>query len=238
MERSWSRVGATPAHWPKGHNGKTIDALAAKGIALSQSARTQDGSAIDAATIGRAEWESLKQSSMLGQYLMPCCDAPAVLKTSINGLHFFAHPADECATAPETKWHKAGKAAVLASLRTLGIKGHEEAPGKPPESNAMGGPGTANDLTEYGSMVVTWPQGRERVPRPHAVTVGGMAGRGKRKPRQTGSVLKLLDKDPAAAALVDRERLFNSSAGQALRNAGPLYCRTARGDSSWTESDQ
>ena len=100
---------------------------------MSQSARTRDGWAIDAAAYGSADWEALKQSSELGKYVMPCCDAPAVLKTSINGLHFFAHLSDECATAPETKWHKAGKAAVLAALRPLGIEGHEEVKGASPK---------------------------------------------------------------------------------------------------------
>lgn len=73
--------------------------------------------------------------SQLGDFVMPCCQAPAVLKTSINGLPFFAHLSDECATAPETKWHRAGKAAVLAALDGIGIAGSEEVPGKSPRGD-------------------------------------------------------------------------------------------------------
>ncbi|MCM3608810.1 competence protein CoiA [Cupriavidus pauculus] len=60
---------------------------------------------------------------------MPCCKAPAVLKTSINGTHFFSHLSDECATAPETRWHMEGKVAVLAALESIGVKGEAEVPG-------------------------------------------------------------------------------------------------------------
>ncbi|WP_454914434.1 competence protein CoiA family protein [Variovorax gossypii] len=90
---------------------------------------------MDAATIPSAEWEALKQSGALGDFMMPCCKTPAVLKTSINGIPFFAHLSEECATAPETKWHKAGKAAVLAALERMGIEGREEVPGRSPSSD-------------------------------------------------------------------------------------------------------
>lgn len=101
-----------------------------KDAALTQSAWTRDGHPVDAATIPSTVWEQLKQTALLGDYVMPCCKAPAVLKTSINGLPFFAHLSDECATAPETKWHKTGKAAVLAALDGMGIAGSEEVPGR------------------------------------------------------------------------------------------------------------
>ncbi|MCK4140012.1 hypothetical protein HFK85_21945 [Ralstonia pseudosolanacearum] len=99
---------------------------------MTQSAWTRDGRLVDAAAMQSADWEALKQSTQLGDFVMPCCRAPAVLKTSINGLPFFAHLTDECATAPETTWHKAGKAAVLAALSAMGIEGSEEAPGRSP----------------------------------------------------------------------------------------------------------
>lgn len=102
---------------------------------MSQSAWTRDRRPVDAAAIPSRDWEALKQVSQLGDFVMPCCEAPAVLKTSINGLAFFAHISDECATAPETKWHKAGKTAVLAALCGLGIEGHEEAPGRAPSGD-------------------------------------------------------------------------------------------------------
>lgn len=97
---------------------------------MTQSAWTRDGRPVDAGTFSSAEWVQLQQTALLGDFVMPCCKAPAVLKTSINGLHFFAHLSDECATAPETKWHKAGKAAVLAALEGMGIVGSEEVPGR------------------------------------------------------------------------------------------------------------
>ncbi|MDN7852167.1 MULTISPECIES: competence protein CoiA family protein [Burkholderia] len=97
---------------------------------MTQSAWTRDGRPVDATAIASAEWDRLKQTAPLGDFVMPCCKAPAVLKTSINGLPFFAHLSDECITAPETKWHKAGKAAVLAALNSMGIVGSEEAPGR------------------------------------------------------------------------------------------------------------
>lgn len=99
---------------------------------MTQTAWTHDGRPVDAATIPSAEWEALKRTGKLGDFVMPCCKAQAVLKTSINGLPFFAHLSDECATAPETKWHQAGKAAVLAALNGMGIQGREEVPGRSP----------------------------------------------------------------------------------------------------------
>jgi hypothetical protein len=103
-----------------------------KDKAMTQSAWTRDGRPVDTATISSAEWDQLKQTALLGDFVMPCCKAPAVLKTSINGVPFFAHLSDECATAPETKWHKAGKAAVLAALDGMGIPASEEVPGSSP----------------------------------------------------------------------------------------------------------
>ncbi|MBZ2206541.1 competence protein CoiA [Massilia soli] len=99
---------------------------------MTQSVWTRDGRPVDASEFRISDWEALKQVAQLGDFVMPCCKSPAVLKTSINGLPFFAHVSDECSTAPETKWHKNGKAAVLGSLRQLGIEGREEVPGLSP----------------------------------------------------------------------------------------------------------
>lgn len=96
---------------------------------MTQLAWSRDGRPVDASTIPSAEWETLKRAAQLGDFMMPCCKAPAVPKTSINGIPFFAHLSDECATAPETKWHRAGKAAVLAALDSMDIKGKEEVSG-------------------------------------------------------------------------------------------------------------
>lgn len=97
---------------------------------MTQVAWTRDGVPVDAASIPGIEWEALKQVAQLGDFRMPCCKAPAVLKTSINGLAFFAHLSDECDTAPETKWHKAGKAAVMAALTSMSIESRDEVPGR------------------------------------------------------------------------------------------------------------
>lgn len=99
---------------------------------MTQSALTREGIPVNAATIPSAHWEALKQNLNLGDFVMACCQAPAVLKTSINGLQFFAHTSNECATAPETVWHKNGKVAVLAGLASLGIEGRDEVTGQSP----------------------------------------------------------------------------------------------------------
>ncbi|HBP6526445.1 TPA: hypothetical protein L6A81_12465 [Pseudomonas aeruginosa] len=52
---------------------------------------------------------------------MPCCHARAVLKTSPNGLPFFAHYSDECATAPETIWHIQAKDLLFGTLNYFGV---------------------------------------------------------------------------------------------------------------------
>jgi hypothetical protein len=99
---------------------------------MTHTAWTCDGRPVDAEAIPIQEWEILKQKSKLGDFVMPCCRAPAVLKTSYNGRPFFSHLSDECATAPETVWHSTGKAAVLAALGRLGIQGKDEEPGQSP----------------------------------------------------------------------------------------------------------
>lgn len=102
---------------------------------MTHAAWTRDGRPVDVGLISIDIWEGLKRSVAVGDFVMPCCKAPAVLKTSINGVPFFAHLSDECATAPETIWHQAGKASVLAALLGMGIEGREEAPGRSPSGD-------------------------------------------------------------------------------------------------------
>ncbi len=97
---------------------------------MTQAAWTQGGQPVDASDFHEIEWNRMKETLPLGAFMLPCCRAPAVLKTSINGLRFFAHLSDECATAPETVWHKSGKTALLAALRSMSIEGSEEVPGR------------------------------------------------------------------------------------------------------------
>ncbi|OWQ46628.1 hypothetical protein CDL60_14300 [Roseateles noduli] len=93
---------------------------------------TSGGTPVDATHFSREEWDSMKAAWHPGAYVLPCCKAPAVLKTSINGVQFFAHLTDECATAPETVWHREGKAAVLAALHSMAVPGREEVSGRSP----------------------------------------------------------------------------------------------------------
>lgn len=117
---------------------------------MTDEARTRDGVPVHVADYGPAQWEALKLSSRLGDFVMTCCQAPAVLKTSINGVRFFSHLSDECATAPETIWHQAGKEAVLGALRSLGMEGHDEVPGKAPDGRKW----TADMLFTTGGRTV------------------------------------------------------------------------------------
>lgn len=61
--------------------------------------------ALRATDLSSAEWMRLQEGYRLGEFLMPCCDAPAVPKTSPLGLQFFAHAAGQCGGAPESIWH-------------------------------------------------------------------------------------------------------------------------------------
>lgn len=97
---------------------------------MTQSAWTKERQPVDAGDYSAEEWNRMKDTLPLGAFLLPCCESPAVLKTSLNGLRFFSHLSDECSTAPETVWHKNGKAAVLAALRSMGVEAGEEVPGK------------------------------------------------------------------------------------------------------------
>jgi competence protein CoiA len=96
---------------------------------MPSSAITKAGVQIDAELISSTEWSTLKKGSSVGDYLMPCCRTPAIPKTSVRGVQFFAHLNDECDTAPETQWHIEGKSAVLAALESIGLVGASEVPG-------------------------------------------------------------------------------------------------------------
>lgn len=88
------------------------------------------GELIWASTFIEVDWKQLKQNYTVGDYLMSCCGAAAVPKTSINGEPFFAHNAGECTTAPETIWHKTAKKLVTMTLEKRGIVCREEVQGR------------------------------------------------------------------------------------------------------------
>jgi hypothetical protein len=75
------------------------------------------------------EWTELQETYHLGELLMPCCDAPAVPKTSPLGLQFFAHAAGKCGGAPESIWHQRAKEAVAEAAGQLGLDVIIERPG-------------------------------------------------------------------------------------------------------------
>ncbi|MBL4761562.1 MAG: hypothetical protein JKY93_02555 [Gammaproteobacteria bacterium] len=66
-------------------------------------------------------WLDLQQTYTIGNLLMPCCEAPAIPKTSPNGLQFFAHHSDMCSTSPESEWHLSVKESLLVVLKKMNI---------------------------------------------------------------------------------------------------------------------
>lgn len=74
-------------------------------------------------------WRTLQTSYVVGQLLMPCCDAPAIPKVSPLGLQFFAHASGACGSSPESQWHQASKEAVAAAAKSLGYRAIIEHPG-------------------------------------------------------------------------------------------------------------
>jgi competence protein CoiA len=93
---------------------------------LSNVALNTAGEPILADRVSPADWEALKAGHRLEIFRMSCCSSPAILKTSSNGLPFFAHYNGECATAPETIWHSEAKALIVANLAVLGFQSREE----------------------------------------------------------------------------------------------------------------
>jgi len=93
---------------------------------MGVSALNQLGEPVIAGNVPTPIWESWKGGAVDGRFRMPCCGAIAVAKTSPNGLQFFAHISNECATAPETIWHLGAKALVIDGMRRLGARCDEE----------------------------------------------------------------------------------------------------------------
>lgn len=83
---------------------------------MTQAVWTCYGWSIDAASILGFEWNALKQTAQLGDFVIPCYKVPTVLRININDLSFFAYLLEKCRTLLETKWYKSGKPAVIAAL--------------------------------------------------------------------------------------------------------------------------
>lgn len=115
---------------------------------MSQYALAEDGQEINAESYKDKEWEHLKATYRIGSYVMPCCNAPAVLKTSIRGVKFFSHATDDCATAPETIWHRDAKKCIVDAITGLGLEAREEVSGK----SSKGQKWRADVFFEYGNQ--------------------------------------------------------------------------------------
>ena len=98
--------------------------------AMAQIAYDRQKCAVVATDLSESQWEELKQTYQIGDLTMGCCHAAAIPKTSINGFPFFAHHTDECATAPETSWHREAKELVAMALHDLGIECQRERDGR------------------------------------------------------------------------------------------------------------
>jgi hypothetical protein len=93
-------------------------------------ARRSDGSGVvDATTLDAATWRALQTTYHVGELLMPCCDSPAIPKSSRNGVPFFAHAGNGCQTSPESQWHLRAKQLVRDAARELGFLADIERPG-------------------------------------------------------------------------------------------------------------
>ncbi|HDM8194191.1 TPA: hypothetical protein P0E36_000299 [Vibrio harveyi] len=83
--------------------------------------KTKDGCVIHTNEFDEQSWGTLKDSYLLGDLIMPCCNTPAIPKTSSNFKKFFAHHSDECATSPESNWHINAKEQIMLVLKDLGF---------------------------------------------------------------------------------------------------------------------
>jgi competence CoiA-like predicted nuclease len=89
---------------------------------------TIDGTPIFPEDFSEPEWQSLKESYRVGEFRTPCCATPAIPKTSINQVRFFAHHSDECVTSPESVWHVSTKDRIVRELRIQGVHALIEKP--------------------------------------------------------------------------------------------------------------
>lgn len=96
---------------------------------MAEVALNKDGTFSVASEFEPQEWEIMKNKYSVGDFLMPCCKTPAILKTSPNGLPFFSHYSDECATTPETIWHLHVKEALVKELKKRSIQAKDEVSG-------------------------------------------------------------------------------------------------------------
>lgn len=93
---------------------------------MSEFAVTIDGEILDSNLYDDDSWNDFKKNYEIGKIKMICCDANAIPKTSMRFTRFFAHQNGECATAPETVWHKTAKKFIINQLSKKGITAVQE----------------------------------------------------------------------------------------------------------------
>ena len=96
---------------------------------MTEIAVNKDGTFSVAFDFDDDAWELMKENYSVGDFLMSCCGTPAIPKTSANGLKFFSHYSDECASAPETIWHLQAKESLVKALRKINIPAKDEVSG-------------------------------------------------------------------------------------------------------------
>ncbi|MCP8685938.1 competence protein CoiA [Marinobacterium sedimentorum] len=96
---------------------------------MTEVALNKDGNFSAGSDFDMESWELMKKNHVVGDFSMLCCGAPAIPKTSANGLRFFSHYSDECASAPETIWHLNTKESFIKELRKKSIQAKDEVPG-------------------------------------------------------------------------------------------------------------
>ena len=98
--------------------------------------KAETGELIEAFSVNDAEWQEICSASS-GTLLMPLSNWPAVPKTSIRGLRFFAHHPGYTGSLPkpESYAHTRLKIDIVKAARSLGYQADVEVAGKAPEGD-------------------------------------------------------------------------------------------------------
>lgn len=113
---------------------------------MSNIALDSKGMIVVASDFDEKSWLNLKDTYVLGEYVMPCCNQPAIPKTSTNFNNFFAHRYDGCSTDRESLWHILMKKHIEDTLISIGVKPEIEYQG-----GSKGKKWIADIFFEYGN---------------------------------------------------------------------------------------
>lgn len=106
---------------------------------------------LQAFELSAEQWQELKGTYKALALRMPCCNVPAVPKTSPLGNFFFAHAQrGDCSTAPESAEHLFCKALIARTAQAAGWRVTTERPGVTPD----GAKWVADVFCEKGSANV------------------------------------------------------------------------------------